>query len=144
MLKKHQIWTNQMGLNKSVFEIFFIEPKSSAPPYILLYINLYPLVGTKLPWLKLVIFDKIIMVSQKYLRTLFVLTSPILCENFRLFGWLFFPNFGFSLRFTIVPESQKRYFYHDYMWPNSYYIHANYQNLWTKCLGCRVTSTVVS
>ena len=115
LLKKHQIWTNQMGLNKSVFEIFFIEPKSSAPPYILLCINLYPLVGTKLPWLKLVIFDKIIMVSQKYLRTLFVLTSPILCENFRLFGWLFIPNFGFSLRFTIVPESEKRYFHHDYI-----------------------------
>ena len=133
-----------MGLNKSVFEIFFIEPKSGAPPYILLFINFYPLVGTKPPWLKLVIFDKIVMVPQKYLRTLCVLTSPILSENFRLFGWLFSPNFGFSLRFTIVPESQKGYFYHDYMWPNSYFIYAKYQNLWTKCLGCRVIYSVVS
>ena len=129
-LKKHQIWTNQMCLNKSVFEIFFIEPKSGAPPYILLCINLYPLVGTWPYWLKLAIFDKEIMVSKKYFGTVCVLTPPIICENFNFFGWFFSQNFGFSLKFTIVPENQNKPFYHDYMWPNIYYIYAEYGNHW--------------
>ena len=72
------------------------------------------------------------MVPTKQSGTPCVLTSPIICENFKFcfqtFSVIFFQTFGFSPRFTKVPEGQKRPCNLYYVWTNKYCIYARYQN----------------